>query len=186
MEYGLDSLKWSVNFADKEQFSNMCGVKKHIYDSVIENIRSAYEVRRKFGYETKLYASSIRYDDDQGERMMPMLRNNILPYVDQHYWLPLYCMGSQTQSDLNTIAGNPGRYDNQVANLPCWQLFTEGHIMSDGSVTACGADVTGKWVMGDLKTQTFMDIWHSKEFMQLRLNHMNLNVIGTPCENCNK
>ena len=36
------------------------------------------------GYKTKLYASSIKYDGAQGERMADSVRT-ILPLVDQHY-----------------------------------------------------------------------------------------------------
>jgi radical SAM protein with 4Fe4S-binding SPASM domain len=190
MELGLDSLKWSVNFSDKEQFTRMCGVDYSLFEASLENIKSAFEVRKQYGYTTKLYASSIRYDDSQIEKMQPLLSEHILPYVDQHYWLPLYSMGSLVNTEskigIKSIAGNPGRYDNQVQPIPCWTLFTEAHIMSDGRVTACGADATGEWVMGDIKTDSFMDIWHNTEFKKLRKEHLNNNVIGTKCEKCNK
>jgi len=189
MEYGLNSLKWSVNFADKEQFSKMCGVKESLFDTALENIRSAYDVRERFGYTTKLYASSIRYDDEQLGKMQKLLDERVIPYVDQHYWLPLYSMGSLATSNekklgLQPIAGNPGRYDNPVPPIPCWTLFTEAHVMSDGRMTACCADATGEWVMGDLREQTFMEAWHSYEFRELRKEHLAGNVINTKCENC--
>jgi len=155
----------------------------------LENIRSAYEVREKLGYKTNLYASSIRYDDEQHNKMQALLDERVIPYVDQHYWLPLYSMGSlatakEKELGLQPIAGNPGRYDNPVPPIPCWTLFTEAHIMSDGRMTACCADATGEWVMGDLTKETFMDAWYSKEFKQLRGEHLIGNVIGTKCENC--
>lgn len=189
MEYGLDSLKWSINFASMEQFRAFVGVKDSLYEQAFANIRMAHEVRERFGYTTKLYASSIRYDDVQHENMQKLLKERVLPYVDQHYWLPLYSMGSlstakEKELGLQPIAGNPGRYDNPMPPIPCWTLFTETHIMSDGRLTACCADATGEWVMGDLKTQSFMDAWHSKEFQMLRTEHLRGNVIGTKCENC--
>ena len=85
---------------------------------------------------------------------------------------------------LQPIAGNPGRYDNPVPPIPCWTLFTEAHIMSDGRMTACCADATGEWVMGDLTKETFMDAWYSKEFKLLRGELLIGYVIGTKCENC--
>jgi radical SAM protein with 4Fe4S-binding SPASM domain len=188
MEAGLDSLKWSINFADKHQFTKICGVKDTWYDAAIENIRSAWEIRERYGYKTKLYASSIKYDESQVEKMQPLLKESILPFVDQHYWLPLYSMGSMTDSEkigLKPIAGNPGRLGGLVPSLPCWHLFTEGHIMSDGRVTACGADATGDWVVGNLNVDTFGEIWNSKEFQELRQRHLDCDVTGTKCEKCN-
>jgi len=188
MKAGLDSLKWSCNIADKLQFKEIVGVKESIFEQALENIKNAYEVRQEFGFKTKLYASSIRYDDEQLKKMESTL-GRITPYVDQHYWLPLYSMGSlardkETELGLKPIAGNTGRFDNPVAPIPCWTLFTETHIMSDGRMTACCADATGEWVMGDLKTQTFMQAWHSEEFQNLRKAHLEDKVKGTKCEHC--
>jgi len=189
MEAGLDSLKWSCNFSDKEQFKDVVGVKASLFDKALNNIKSAYEIREQGGYNTKLYASSIRYNDEQLGRMEDVIASRIKPYVDEHYWLPLYSMGSlstarERELGLNPIAGNTGRYDNPVAPIPCWSLFTEGHVMNDGRMTACCTDATGEWVVGDLRKDSFMDVWHSAEFQSLRAEHLKGNVIGTKCEHC--
>lgn len=186
---GLDSLKWSVNIADKQQFKEIVGVKESLFDKALENIKAAYSARENGQFKTKLYASSIRYDNLQHDRMQELLTERVKPYVDQHYWLPLYSMGSlatarEKELGLTPIAGNVGRYDNPVAPIPCWTLFTETHIMNDGRMTACCADATGEWVMGDLNTQTFMQAWHSQEFQDLRKAHLENNIIGTKCEFC--
>jgi radical SAM protein with 4Fe4S-binding SPASM domain len=193
MSAGLDSLKWSVNFYNAEQFKQMTGCRESLFEDVIENIRHAWKLRDRLGESshlyTKLYASSIRYDDEQYEKMQEFLKVNILPYVDEHYWLPLYSMGSlatanEKEMGMQPIAGNPGRYDNPVPPVPCWTLFTEAHVMADGRVTACCADATGEWVMGNINTQSFMEIWHSEAFRALRREHLKGNVIGTKCEHC--
>jgi len=188
MKAGLDSLKWSCNIANKQQFKEIVGVKESVFDNALTNIKDAFEIREKYGFKTKLYASSIRYDDEQLKKMENLL-NRIIPFVDQHYWLPLYSMGSlarkrETELGMKPIAGNVGRFDNPVAPIPCWTLFTETHIMSDGRMTACCADATGEWVMGDLTKESFMEAWHSEDFKDLRKNHLEDNVLGTKCENC--
>jgi len=189
MKAGLDSLKWSCNYADAEQFKKITGCRESLFEDSIENIRHAWKVRERFGFPTKLYASSIRYDDEQYDKMQEFLKENVFPYVDEHYWLPLYSMGSlasdkEKEIGLQPIAGNPGRYDNPVAPIPCWSLFTEAHVMADGKMTGCCADATGDWVVGDLNTQSFMEAWHSEAFKALRREHLKGNVISTPCEHC--
>jgi MoaA/NifB/PqqE/SkfB family radical SAM enzyme len=186
MKAGLDSLKWSTNISDKEQFKEIVNVKESLFEQTFKNIKAAFEIREAKGYKTKLYASSIHYDSDQLQKMQEVLDENIVPYVDQHYWLPLYSMGSlaitkEKELGLQPIAGNTGRYDNPVPPIPCWTLFTEAHVMYDGKLTACCADATGGWIMGDLNTQSFMEAWHSEEFQKLREEHLNNNVIGTKC-----
>ena len=189
MSAGLDSLKWSMNFVDREQFAEMAGVRSEFLDTAKKNIQDAWNLRETLGYATKLYASSIRYDGEQYDRMLKMLKTDVIPFVDEHYWLPLYSMGSlathrEEQLGYRPSAGNVGRYDNPVEPLPCWSLFTEAHVLSDGRLSACCFDATGQWVMGDLQRESFMSAWHSEKFMQLRHQHLERNVLGTPCASC--
>ena len=89
MESGLDSLKFSFNFADADQFAEVTGVKAAEFGKVEANLKAARRIRDEGGYSCGLYASSIRYDDHQRARMEATVEW-ILPYVDEHYWLPLY------------------------------------------------------------------------------------------------
>lgn len=189
MKAGLDSLKWSCNAADNEQFEQLMEVNSALFAVAKDNIRLAKEIRDKGKYKTKLYASSILYTPEQPRRAFDLLQNNILPYVDEHYWLPLYSAGGQarekeTELGFQPIAGNTGRLDDPSEPIPCWTLFTASHILVDGRMTACCLDGTGNWVMGDLKTQSFMECWHSESFKELRRAHLNKDIRGTKCEKC--
>src|SRR4029078_10906804 len=100
MNAGLDSLKWSVNAADEEQFERIMGDSGKLCHSALDNIRAGWAVRAAKHYGTGLYASSIRYDGAQQQKMEALLDEHVRPYVDQHYWLPLYSMGGfPTQSE---------------------------------------------------------------------------------------
>jgi radical SAM protein with 4Fe4S-binding SPASM domain len=153
------------------------------------NIQEAFRIRNAGGYKIKLSASSIRYDDNQMGKMEKFLSDNILPYVDKHYWLPLYSMATfatqrEEQLGFKPTAGNQGRLDALVDPLPCWLVFTEAHVRSDGGLTACGFDSSGKFQMGDLTKESFMDAWNSKRFQDLRAAHLKKDVTGTSCEFC--
>ena len=185
----LDSLKWSCNAYDEEQFKNIMGVSKKLFYRALENIKEAYKIRNNGNYNTKLYASSIYYDGAQKEKMDQLLNEKILPFVDQHYWLPLYSMGSfatQREEELGykPTAGNQGRLDALRDPLPCWSAFTEGHVTADGHLSACCFDANSNWTMGDLKTTSFMDAWNSSKFVALREAHLKRDVTGTPCQDC--
>lgn len=189
MAAGLDSLKWSVNAADEAQFAEVMGVKPKLMRDALENIKIAWHIRRGCGYKTGLFASSIQYDGEQQERMKALLDEHILPYVDQHYFLPLYSMGSmatQREAELGyrPTAGNQGRIGALRDPLPCWSAFTEGHVTADGSLSACCFDAKATWKMGDLNTQSFMEAWNSESFKQLRRAHLQKDVSGTVCEAC--
>ena len=117
MEAGLDSLKFSFNNADPEQFEAVTQVRAKDYFTVIENIKAARRVRDEDGFRCGLYASSIRYDGEQLQKMEAAVQE-ILPYVDEHYWLPLYGQAGLTAGANGTVpvAGNPGRLDALCAN----------------------------------------------------------------------
>lgn len=189
MEVGLDSLKWSVNAADQDQFKEIMGVSAKLFERALVNIATAYEVREAGRYSTMLYASSIRYDGEQQRKMERLLADRVLPYVDEHYWLPLYSMGAfatQREEELGyrPTAGNQGRIGALRDPLPCWSAFTEGHVTADGKLSACCFDATANWTMGDLTQHSFMDAWNSEAFMALREAHLRKDVRGTLCEQC--
>jgi MoaA/NifB/PqqE/SkfB family radical SAM enzyme len=189
MRAGLDSLKWSVNAADQAQFEDIMGVSGKLFGRALANIAAAWEVRRKGGFPTRLYASSIRYDGEQMQRMEALLDQHVRPYVDEHYWLPLYSMGAfaaQREKELGyrPTAGNQGRLGALRAPLPCWSAFTEGHVTAEGKLSACCFDATAHWTMGDLTRQSFTEAWNSPAFVALREAHLKKDVRGTVCEQC--
>ncbi|HMM52290.1 MAG TPA: SPASM domain-containing protein [Burkholderiaceae bacterium] len=186
MDAGLDSLKFSLNFDSAAQLAEVAKVSPTFWRKAIEHLKAARRVRDEGGYKCGLYASSIAFDGAQGERMRGVI-DEIRPYVDEAYWLPLYGMsGASAAAGWKPKPGNPGRLDNMREPLPCWAVFTEGHITHDGKLAACcfGDGLDGGLVMGDLTKQTFMQAWNSREFRALRAAHLAKDVRGTACEHC--
>lgn len=189
---GLDSLKFSLNYATEEQFVDIARVKPKLFHQMIQNIHAARTVRdaveEETGHRCKLYASYISYDDEQGERMKELV-DVLSDVLDEIYELPLY-----NQADLVTdeerargwtpSPGNRGRKGNMVNPLPCWAVFTEGHITYDGLLAACCFSHTDAFTMADLNRVSFMEGWNSILFQELRRAHLKRDVRGTPCEDC--
>ena len=82
---GLDSLKFSVNAATTAQFKEVMAVKPALYEDALQAIKTARQLRDSCQYECGIYASSIRYDGEQQAAMEALLRERVLPYVDEHY-----------------------------------------------------------------------------------------------------
>jgi len=189
MEAGLDSLKFSFNFSDPAQFHEVTRVRAEDFWAVERNLREARRVRdqveARTGHRCGLYASSIRYDDAQHERMAAAVAR-IAPHVDEHYWLPLYGQAGLTSGARGTVptAGNQGRIGALRKPLPCWSLFTEGHITCDARLSACCFDHDGRFSMGNLERESFMQAWHSEPFQELRRASLGTDVRGTVCEKC--
>ena len=200
MKYRLDSLKWSVNAADPAQFERLMGVKPRLFERALSNIRAAHEVRRKGGYTTGLYASSIRYDGAQQAKMEALLKARVIPYVDEHYWLPLYSMAMRSAEfkaklGYSPTHGNSGRYDPRTglptrSPLPCWSVFTEGHVRVDGHMSACCFGSDSRFDVGDLARESFLEVWHGAQMRRIRAAHIRTEregpaaLAGTICDVC--
>jgi len=182
---GLDSLKFSFNYANKQQAIDIS--QRDIYDKLISNIKLARKIRDEVyqdtGHYCGLYASSIKYNSDQIELMSEAI-NEIKESIDQHYWIP-FCNQGGNKTEIQTeVSGNIGRLDNPVSPLPCWSLFTGAHITYTGNVTICCFDHSDRFSMGNIKEQSFMDIWNSPRLCDLRRRHLNKDVSNTICERC--
>lgn len=189
MAAGLDSLKFSVNFADDQQFEAVAQVKPRLYHRALENLKAARRVRDEGGYNCGLYASSIAFDGEQGEKMRALVAEHVEPFVDEFYLLPLLPMeGAPKKAGWKPQFGNPGRLGNMrdPAKDGCWSVFTEGHVSSDGALTACcfGNGKDRSLVMADLNEVSFMEGWNSEKYQFLRAAHLAGDVAGTACEGC--
>jgi radical SAM protein with 4Fe4S-binding SPASM domain len=135
-----------------------------------------------------LYGSYIEYDGEQGERMAALV-DGLRESLDEIYALPLYSQAELTgdgerDRGWKVTAGNRGRSANLRDPLPCWSLFTEAHITWDAKLVGCCFSHDERFTMGDLKEQSFMDAWNSREFGLLRAAHLQKDVSGTECEQC--
>ena len=182
---GLDSLKFSLNFSSPRQFHAVTHLHANEYHTVVSNLKDACWIRDyvefSTGHRCGLYASSLCYDDKQERRMRKVVQE-ILPFVDEHYYLPLY-----GYAGLPRRAGDDAEHDCAEAlhkALPCWSLFTEGHITSDGHLSACCFDHSSRFHMGDLNRVSFLEAWHSPQFQRLREAHLKQEVCATVCAQC--
>lgn len=200
MHAGLDSLKWSVNASSPEQFIEITGGTEDAFYKALKNIKTAWEVRNVSVLDTIISASSILYEGEQKDRMEILLNEHIRPYVDRHYWLPLYQMSMyadkvKEDTGFTPTAGNMGRIDDLTMlptrkSLPCWSAFTEGHVRVDGGLSACCFGADDRFDMGILDGTNFMRQWNSLKFQSLREAQIKTITEGqsalkdTPCKVC--
>ena len=173
---GLDSIKFSINAKNKEDFKNTTGVDA--FDQVINHIQLAYKVRDE-SPRPSIFASTVF--DPKREKDYWETDALISPFVDEHYKLRLY--GDKTfstnEDEVGSIVNH--RHNRSISEmLPCWSLFTLPHITYNGFMSACYCDFNPDYFMADLKKVSFIDAWHSNKFMKLREKHLEENILGTP------
>lgn len=114
--------------------------------------------------------------------MEALLSERVLPFVDQHYWLPLYSMGAfaterEEKLGHRPTAGNQGRIGALREPLRCWSAFTEGHVTAEGIVSACCFD--SKRDDGRSHPCLVGEGWNSTAFVRLLEVHPQRDVRGT-------
>lgn len=188
MRAGLDSLKYSLNYADAEQFAEIARVKKGLFNKLIDNIKKTRAIMNENDFDCGLFASYIAYDGKQWEKMQDLV-DELTPYLDEIYALPLYSQADLTGKDnqeagWTVSGGNPGRLENMRKPVPCWSLFTEARVSWDGHMSMCCFDHDVRFNAGDLNEISFMEAWLSEKFQNLRKEHLKGDVRGTACEGC--
>jgi MoaA/NifB/PqqE/SkfB family radical SAM enzyme len=188
MEAGLDSLKFSFNYSDPEHFAAITQKPEAKFDEIVSNLKDAWRIRNAGDYSCGLYASYIMFEGERQREKMARVVEEIEDFTDEVYALPLYSQAAHIKSVNGTrwvfTGGNPGRFDKMRPPIPCWALFTEGHVTWDGRLSACCFDHDGRFDMGDLKRMSFMDAWHSPGFRDLRAAHLRREVGRTVCRLC--
>lgn len=185
MKAGLDSLKFSINFHSQDQFVNVAQVNPKFWRKSIEHLKEARRIRDAEGYKCQIYASSIAFDGEQGKKMQGVI-DEIAPYCDETYKLPLFGMnGAAKANGMSPGPGNPGRLDNMRDPLPCWSVW-QAHIDRHGRLVACcfGDTPDNRHVMADLTQMSFAAGWNSDAFQALRAAHLARSVESTGCAEC--
>lgn len=67
----------------------------------------------------------------------------------------------------------------------CREIWTNSVVLWNGDVTSCWNDTDGRFVMGNVKDESLVDIWNNNEYENLRNIHRREEYSRVPlCEQC--
>ncbi|CAN5602882.1 radical SAM protein [soil metagenome] len=72
---------------------------------------------------------------------------------------------------------------NELMNH-CWKMWHSCVITWDGKVVPCCFDKDAHYVMGDLSTQSFEEVWNSKQYNEFRSSLLRSRSEIEMCKNC--
>lgn len=83
---------------------------------------------------------------------------------------------------------HPAEINNGTAsiienNVNCFALFRIFTVYWDGSVSLCPADYNNKIKLGNLNDSSFSELLNSKEFKEIRRNHLDMKYLDL-CHRC--
>jgi MoaA/NifB/PqqE/SkfB family radical SAM enzyme len=164
IDAGLDSISFSFDGEDKETYeAHRIGAK---YERTLENIRGFLEEKKNRGASRphariQIIRDMERFDESRityspGEDFKALFEG--LPLDGFHQITPFNLRGEKEELAL------PRRKNY----FPCFQLWAGMSVSWNGRVAGCCADLNARCIIGDLNTQSILDVWNSEELRRMR------------------
>lgn len=138
----------------------------HIEIQFIVMNHNQHEIRNLSKFKKQFKTNSKRLKSVQ---IYSMNNINLLPDIEK------YCRYRIVDSKL-IIKGN---LRNQ-----CYRMWSSSIITWDGNVLPCCFDKDAKHIMGNLKNNSFKEIWYNKRYYDFRKNIYTFRKGITMCNNC--
>ena len=149
-----------------------------------ERIRKLF----KSGLSTSLISIYVgKKEADAMEQLMKDSGANEDQYKVRHRYLP------ESESFGITLSNRAGMMDNAEYVIPslkeplkklCYYPHYTFFMDYTGEVLICSHDWGKKLVVGNLKSESFFDIWCNQKFSLARKNLINANRNFSPCDKC--
>lgn len=153
----VDSLNVDIDGATKETFEK---VRLNLrYDVVVKNVKRLLELRKELGSKLpKVRVGMIRQPANEHE-------------VDQ-FLAQWRGVADFVSEGLMVNRGGSIAVDHAPdVDRPCWLIWSEFDVWSNGDVVLCCDDWNCAEVMGSLKTQTIREVWQGEKFRRYRELH---------------
>lgn len=168
LEMNIDMIEFSVDASDRESYDI---VRKGLcFETLVENVRTTFQIRNQIRSQTKIIASAINQkgiDINEVEKFW-------MPYVDNFQKRKFLTWGINDLSN----SGDISPYLPFEDRVPCPIIFDRLLIDSRGRAMFCIYDIAGKTDMGNVHAATIKEIWNSQEFNRIR----DLHLSGRGCE----
>ncbi len=178
LDSGLDNIVLALDGSTKETYENLrCGAQ---FEKVKSNIKEFIKIKKQGNYKTYTILQIIQ---------MPKTKKELEEFEKE--WNPLKKKGLDELRIKKLYDSLAGNVNKEIPNpkyktrLPCTELWYGAAVLSNGDVTPCGRDFDGKKVFGNLKKQSLIEIFNSKEYIKFRLSHLkNKYSKKHICKNC--
>ena len=148
-EAGVDTMRFSVDGITKKTFDETRGINfDKVYAHVGNFVKRAQELKHHVNIEVRM----IRLPGTEQEQL-----------DFKKYWNDLGAKVIFTD-----LYAYPWEGQTEVVNKPCLKILDETYVYVDGRVTLCCWDSAERAVVGDVKTESLMDIWNGEKLRTYR------------------
>lgn len=160
VESGLDRIRISIEEISTEGYRNITGVEVD-FDQLLANIKDLYDRSNRNGKLLEIYVKTVDAAVDTKEKKETFynLFENICHRIFIDHIMPLWSDWDELSNrfELQQIGMHGQELQAvQVCPFPLYSAF----VNPDGIVTMCCADWRRKLIIGDLNSQSLMDVWN--------------------------
>lgn len=174
MEAGLDYIKYSIESVDDEVHKSIRGEASNFTTSY-ESILKVLDYKEKHGLGTTVVITMLNLNRSNQREDFDRL-------VEAFEGLDVYVYlkSEDCQWYRKDFHGTESIHWSECCKHP-WMTMT---IKSNGDATMCMEDFNNEIIMGNVKSQSLHEIWHSDEYRDFREAHLTVRP-GIKCsEEC--
>ena len=194
VESGLDRLIISLDGTTQETYQQY-RVGGRI-DKVLEGAARVVEWKKKLGSKTPFIIFQflvVRHNEHQVAEVQALAQKMGVDQVrlktaqvydyenDPNQLIPVNQKYSRYKKDRNGKMIFKGNNANH-----CWRLWHDPVITWDGAVVPCCFDKDAQHKLGDLKQQSFRELWQNKEYRHFRSQVLDSRKNIDICANCSE
>ena len=159
----LDGMRTMVKVKEKRKSSlPIISMQFLVVKPNEHQIEDARSLAKAVGVDNILFKTAQIYDFENGSDLIPS-RSEYSRYEE-------YSSGKW-------------RIKNKLSNH-CWRLWNDAVITWDGKVVPCCFDKDASYVMGDLKENSFDEVWKSANYNSFRNKVLHSRASVDICQNC--
>ncbi len=184
-EAGLDSIKFSINASNKEDYKIIHG--KDDFEKVLKNLKEIYNWKYKNKLNLQILGSCVLVPS------MPHTKKEHFKIFNEYFDDSLYVestsQGGQKfdyplpENDLKKIFTTLNEV-NEKDLKPCLMVFNRYHLTAEGYLSACCIDYNLNLVFSDINKENLIESWHNNVIKKLREKHINRKLDNTICHSC--
>lgn len=171
LENKLDQICFSLITDTPEKYEEFTG--RNFYNVVITNINKFVKLKNDTGAKTRIIIKFLddTIDKTTQEKLWSIDGVDVLILDLQFSWVDMY-----TEKEVS-----------QIGRRPCIDIFFNMIINYDGRVSLCCLDAFKDNIIGDVKQNSIMEIWHGQAMNKIREAHL-LNKYDDLklCKNCDR
>ena len=179
IEAGLDQISFSFDGYDKKTYESIR--VNADFEKTIRNIVGFLEIKRELGRK-KPHAilELIDFPEIYGAIDNRQKRD----FLNRFKGLPLNHIEIK---DMHNWAGEIGKGRKKRRYVPCTFLWQALVIFWDGSVLPCTQDFHGYLTLGNVRQESFAEIWNNEKMVRLRTKILERNIADLEtCSKCDR